>query len=228
MRVVSGPIGREHVHFEAPPSRSLRAEMRAFLDWWSDPPPMDGLLRSGLAHLVFVTIHPFDDGNGRIARAIGDMALAQDEGSGIRVYSLSRRIAAERQEYYRVLEHAQRGSGDITEWMAWFLGCLARAIEASLVDVDAVLARSRFWSRHGVAPMNERQAKVVRKLLEAGPQGFVGGMNTRKYVSLTGASRATAQRDLAELLERGVLRPLPGGGRTTSYELDWDPAAKQA
>lgn len=222
MQVVSGRIGRGKVHFEAPPSRRVPGEMQRFLAWWAaGGPPEDGLLRAGLAHFWFVTIHPFDDGNGRIARAIGDMALAQDEKTGVRLYSVSRRIAVEREEYYAVLEHCQRGSGDVTDWLAWFLGCLERSLAQALCDVDQVLAKSRFWVRHAGASLNERQRKVLNRLLGAGPGGFEGGLSTRKYVALTGTSRATAQREIGELVELGMLRQRTGGGRSTSYDVAW-------
>jgi len=222
MQVVSGPMGREHVHFEAPPADRLEAEMRSFLDWWGgESRSLDGLLRAGVAHLVFVTIHPFDDGNGRVARAICDMALAQDERSGVRLYSLSRGIADEREAYYAALERAQRGTGDITDWLAWFLGCLERGITRSVADVERVLAKSRFWTRHGGVALSERQRKVLNRMLDAGPGGFEGGITTRKYVGLTSTSRATAQRELADLVAWGMLAPRPGGGRSTSYDVAW-------
>lgn len=224
MQVVSGPIGRERVHFEAPPAERLEAEMDAFIEWWNTPSGEDGLLRAALAHFRFVTVHPFDDGNGRIARALSDMALARDEGSGVRLYSVSRQIAAERDEYYALLEAAQRSDGDLTRWMVWFLGCLARGLEAASREVDLVLARSRFWTRIAPHPLSQRQRKVVMRLLESGPGGFEGGLTNRKYVALTRASRATAQREIAALVEWGVLRPRPGGGRSASYDLVWGEA----
>ncbi len=222
MQVVSGQIGREHVHFEAPPSRVVPREMQRFLRWWNAPPEdLDGLVRAGLAHFWFVTVHPFDDGNGRIARALADRALAQDERSVQRLYSVSQRIADERDDYYRTLERCQRGTGDVTEWIAWFLGALERAMAHAIAEVDRVGAKTGFWQRHAAASLNERQRKVLGRMLDAGPGGFEGGLNTRKYVALTGTSRATAQREIAELVAAGMLRQRPGGGRSTSYDVAW-------
>jgi Fic family protein len=221
MQVVSGPLGRERVHYEAPPSSRVGLEMQRFLRWWSTGAPREGLLRAGLAHFWFVTIHPFEDGNGRIARAIADMALAQDEGASLRLYSMSVQIRAEQKAYYAVLERAQRGDGDVTEWLVWFLRCLEGAVERSRTQVRRVLARQGFWLRHAGTSLTERQRKVVQRLVEAGPGGFEGGITTRKYVGMTKTSRATAQREIADLLERGILAPRPGGGRSTSYDLAW-------
>lgn len=222
MRVVSGHPGKATVHYQAPPSDRVPAEMERFLAWWvAGSTPKDGVLRAALAHLWFVTIHPYDDGNGRITRAITDMALAQDEDTGTRLYSMSAQIEADRSAYYGQLERAQRGDGEITEWILWFLGTLGAAIAAADSRLDRVLARGRFWQRHGGVALNERQSKVVRRMLEAGPGGFEGGLSTRKYISLTGTSRATAQREIAELVEKGLLVRRPGGGRSTAYDLVW-------
>ena len=225
MQVVSGPVGREWVHFEAPPRTALDRELRQFLDWFAKPPTgTDGLVRAAVAHLWFVTLHPFEDGNGRIARAIGDMALAQDEQSGTRLFSLSSQIRQERAAYYRILERTQRGDGDITAWIAWFLEQMRLACDRAQTTVSRTMAKARFWLRFKAADINDRQRKVVNRLLDAGPSGFEGGMNNRKYMHLTGASRATAYRELAELVEMGCLMPLPGGGRSTAYDIDWDAA----
>lgn len=222
MQVISGPIGKERIHFEAPPSKIVPQEMKAFLRWWNNPPAgLDGLLRAGIAHLWFVTIHPYEDGNGRIARAITDMALAQDEETGIRLYSLSSQINAERNDYYRVLEMCQKQGCDVTLWLDWFLGCLARAIGQSQKIVEASVAIAQFWQRHAQVPLNERQRKVIQRLLEAGATGFQGGMTNRKYVSLTRASRESAKRDLSDLEEKGLITRNPGGGRSISYSLKW-------
>jgi Fic family protein len=226
MQVVSGPPGREKVHFEAPPAGRLEAEMTRFLQWWaSSPGTLDGIVRAGVAHVWFVTVHPFEDGNGRIARAIADMALAQDEASPARFYSMSARIGADRDAYYAILEQTQRGDGELTAWLLWFLDCVERAVTASESRLEGVLAKARFWQAHALIPMNERQRKVVNRLLDAGRAGFRGGLTTRKYAAMTRASRATAQREIADLVDKGVLRRRPGGGRSTSYEMVWDPAA---
>jgi Fic family protein len=222
MQVVSGPVGRERVHYEAPPAARLPEEMDSFLAWWaSGRDPEDGLLRAGVAHFRFVTIHPFEDGNGRVGRAIAEMALAQDEGTGLRLYSTSSQIRAEQEAYYRVLERASRGDGDLTEWLEWFLGCLERAVGRAERQLEQVLAKARFWQDHAGANLTERQRKVVNALLDAGQGGFKGGLSTRKYVGMTRASRATAQREISDLVERGFLVKRPGAGRSTSYDLGW-------
>ncbi len=221
MRVVSGPYGRERVHFEAPPRACLKPELAAFLDWFALPPAgLDGLLRAGLAHLWFVTLHPFEDGNGRLARAITDLALCRDEGRPTRLFSLSARIMAVRDDYYDVLERTQRGGLDVTEWLAWFLEQVAAACDAAETTVAQVLAKARFWLEHQRTDLNERQRKVLNRLLDAGPEGYVGGMNTRKYVSLTRVSRATAYRELADLVAKGCLVP-QGQGRGAAYAIRW-------
>jgi len=222
MQVVSGRPDRETVHYEAPPTEAVDAEVERFLRWWgSSGPPDDGLLRAALAHLWFVTIHPFEDGNGRIARAVADMALAQDEGTQARLHSMSAQIAEERKQYYAELQRAQGGDGDVTDWFCWFLGCIGRAMRRAEQEVDRVLAKARFWHRVRSVPINERQLKVVNRLLDAGPGGFEGGITTRKYVALTRTSRATAQREIADLVSKGLLVPLPGGGRSSAYEIAW-------
>ena len=183
---------------------------------------MDGLLRAGLAHFYFVTVHPFEDGNGRIARALTDMALAQDEKLGVRYYSLSSQIMEEREEYYRILEKSSKTSSvDITDWLAWFLDCCQRAIDRSDKIIGHVLAKADFWQKHAQTVMNERQKKVVNRLLDAGKEGFEGGLTTRKYVSMANVSRATAFREISELLEKGILRQNPAKGRSVSYDVNW-------
>lgn len=226
MQVVSGAVGREKVHFEAPPGESVEKEMTRFLSWWRESRAHnDGLLRAGLAHFYFVTIHPFEDGNGRIARVLTDMALAQDEKLSMRCYSLSSQIMEERGEYYDVLERCQKGNGDVTHWLEWFLGCHVRAVEGSEELIGDVLTKARFWQVHGKTPMNERQRKVVNRLLDAGKGGFEGGLTSRKYVSMARTSRATAYREISELLGNGVLHQnLARGGRSVSYELNWSAA----
>jgi Fic family protein len=223
MHVVSGPIGRERVHFEAPPAADVPAQMQHFFTWWHQSRgALEGLVRAGLAHLHFVTVHPFDDGNGRIARALTDMALAQDEGVRQRLYSMSAQIVAERNDYYDVIERAQKGSLDVTDWLRWFLGCLERAMRRSNVHIDRVLYKARFWETHPGGGLNERQQKVINRLLDAGPGGFEGGLTNRKYVGMTRTSRETAKRDIAALVRKQILVKNPGGGRSVSYDLVWD------
>jgi len=207
------------IHFEAPPATRVDAEMQQFLDWWTGADaPADGILRAGLAHLWVLTIHPFDDGNGRVGRALADMALAADERSSTRLWCLSAQIAAERAAYYREIEAAQRGDGDITDWLCWFVGCVERALRHAEGEIDRVLEKARFWQEYGALPLNARQREVLSRLLDSG--GFEGGLSTRKYVALTRASRATAQRDIAALVKLGLLVARPGGGgRSSSYDL---------
>lgn len=222
MQVVSGAVGREKIHYEAPPGARVEKEMERFLSWWKAGfGREDGLLRSGLAHFYFVTIHPFEDGNGRIARALTDMALAQDEKLATRYYSLSSQIMEERDDYYRVLEECQKGNGDVTEWLKWYLGCYTRAAEGAQRLIAKVLAKAEFWQRYNQANIHERQRKVVNRLLDAGREGFQGGLTTRQYVSMTKASRATAYREISDLLEKDVLRQNPAKGRSVSYDLNW-------
>ena len=215
MQVVSGPVGKEHVHFEAPAAARLDREMKAFLDWFNKPPDIDEVLKAGLAHLWFVTIHPFDDGNGRIARAIADMVLARSENSPQRFYSMSAEIRQERAAYYDILEQTQKGTLDITPWMEWFLGCLGRAIDGAQTILSAVLAKARFWERIQGTSLNERQRLVLNRLLD----GFEGKITTSKYAKLAKCSQDTALRDILPLVERGILVRNPEGGRSTSYSL---------
>ena len=223
MQVVSGPIGREKIHYQAPPANNIDAEMYHFLNWWvTGREEVDGLLRAAVAHLWFVAIHPFEDGNGRIARTLTDMALAQDESLEARYYSLSSQIMADRESYYSVLEKTNKGDGDLTEWILWFLDCMSRAIDRSNDLLANVMRKSRFWQRNAQLELNERQCKVINRLLEAGPDGFEGGMTNRKYASMTHVSRATAQRELADLVEKKVCLANPGGGRSASYRLFWE------
>jgi Fic family protein len=215
MQVVSGPIGREHVHFEAPAATRLPREMSAFLDWYNRPPDTDEVLKSGMAHLWFVTLHPFDDGNGRIARAIADMTLARSENSPQRFYSMSEQIRQERNAYYDILEQTQKGGMDVTRWLIWFLGCLSRAIGSAQDILAAVLAKAQFWERiHGI-PLNERQILIVNRLLE----GIEGKLTTSKYAKLAKCSQDTALRDILSLVQQGILMRNPAGGRSTSYAL---------
>lgn len=219
MRIVSGPVGRQRVHYEAPPRRGLEQELNRFLRWFNRPPPgMDGLLRAGLAHAWFEVIHPFEDGNGRVGRALLDRALAQDENRSSRLYSLSARFMAVRNEYYNALQALSRGDLDATDWLQWFLEQVVAACGGTAGTVERVLYKARFWLRHAQAGFNERQRKALNALLDAGAGGFVGGMTNRKYAHLTHISPATAQRDLAELAEHGILRS-QGAGRGVRYEL---------
>lgn len=222
MQVVSGPVGREKVHFEAPPADRIGEEITRFLSWWeASLDNTEGLLRAGIAHFRFITIHPFEDGNGRIARALTDMALAQDERLSKRFYSLSAQIMAERDQYYKILEQCQKGDDDITAWLLWFLGCLERAVKNSETLISKVLAKADFWQRHGQTPMNDRQRKVVKRLLDAGQGGFEGGLTTKKYVSIAKTSRATAYREISDLVGKRVLMQNEGKGRNVSYDLVW-------
>lgn len=215
MQVVSGPIGREKVHYEAPPAGRIADEMARFLAWFADPGDTHPLLVAALAHLWFVTIHPFDDGNGRIARAIADMALARSEDTRQRFYSMSSQIRVERKGYYDVLEWTQKGDMDATRWQEWFLECLQRAIEGSAETLDAVMFKARFWDRFAKEPLNRRQIKVMNKLLD----GFEGKLTSSKWARIAKCSQDTASRDIKDLVERGALKKDPGGGRSTSYSI---------
>src|SRR6266478_4460390 len=215
MQVVTGPVGKERVHFQAPAADRLDREMQAFLDDFNAKADVDLVLKAGLAHLWFVTIHPFDDGNGRIARAIADMALARSENSPQRFYSMSAQIRQERNEYYSILEETQKGTLDITPWMEWFVGCLGRAIEGAHTTLGAVLAKARFWESVAGVALNERQRLVPNRLLD----GFEGKLTSSKYARLGKCSQDTASRDIVSLVERGVLVRNPEGGRSTSYAL---------
>jgi Fic family protein len=215
MQVVSGPTGRERVHFEAPPASRLEREMAGFLDWFNGGPEIDPVLKAGVAHLWFVTVHPFDDGNGRIARAIADMCLARSERSEQRFYSMSAQIRQEGSAYYDKLEETQKGGTDITPWLTWFLGCLGRAINGAETLLASVLMKARFWENLGDAPVNERQRMVLNRLLD----GFEGKLTSSKWAKLTKSSPDTALRDITELVERGILARSTEGGRSTSYSL---------
>jgi Fic family protein len=215
MQVISGPIGRERVHFEAPGASRLDAEMARFLEWFESARGIDPVLKAGIAHFWFVTIHPFEDGNGRIARAIADLALARGDGTADRFYSMSAQIEAERNEYYGALERSQRGGLDITPWLEWFLGCLGRAIDRAQESLAGVLHKSKIWERINRSPLNERQRTVINRLLD----GFEGKLSSSKYAKLARCSADTALRDIKELLERGILIQEEGGGRSTSYRL---------
>ena len=216
MQIVSGPVGREKVHFEAPDASRLENEMGAFLGWFESKSNLDPVLRAGIAHLWFVTIHPFEDGNGRIARAIADMALARSDGMADRFYSLSTQMESERKEYYAQLEKQQRGRPDITDWLGWFLDCLGRAIGSAEDSLRSVLFKAQLWGEMNRLPVNERQRLVVNRMLE---DDFEGNMQTSKYARLAKCSTDTALRDIQDLRARGIFIRNPGGGRSTSYRL---------
>jgi Fic family protein len=221
MQVVSGPISREHVHFTAPAAACLRREMRTFLDWFNAPATMDPVLKAAQAHLWFVTVHPFDDGNGRLARAIADMSLARSENSPQRFYSMSAQIQRERAAYYDILERTQRGAMDITPWLEWFLGCLGRAIDGAQTMLAAVLAKARFWESIAGVDISARQRLILNRLLD----GFESKLTTSKYAKLAKCSQDTALRDVMALVECGVLLRGSERGRSTSYTLaDVSPA----
>jgi Fic family protein len=215
MQVVSGDYGRERVHYEAPIAGRLDMEMQAFLDWFNGKDDTDPVLKAALAHLWFVTIHPFEDGNGRIARAIADMSLARSEDSPQRFYSMSAQIQLERKAYYDILEATQKGDLNITSWMEWFLGCLDRAFDGADEILGNVFAKAEFWKKHSAATLNERQRDVINRLLD----GFAGKLTSSKWATVEKCSPDTALRDIADLVERGILTKDAGGGRSTSYSL---------
>ena len=215
MQVVSGPVGRERVHYEAPPAARLKKEMKAFLDWFDGKPDIDPVLKAGVAHLWFVTIHPFDDGNGRIARAIADMALARSEQTAQRFYSMSAQIRQERKAYYDLLEATQKGKLDITPWLQWFVECLGRAFERAEDVLANVFQKARFWEKHAGTSFNQRQRDMLDRLLS----GFEGKLTSSKWAQLEKCSQDTAARDIDDLIGRGILAKDPGGGRSTSYSL---------
>ena len=221
VKVVSGRIDRPVVHFEAPPRQGLEDELERFMDWFNHPPAgLDPILRAGIAHLWLVTLHPFDDGNGRITRAVTDRALAQAEQSTTRFYSLSAAIMARRNEYYDQLEVAQKGSLEITTWLGWFLSVLQDALNQGLMRFDRVVQKTRFWQRYSQTVLNERQIKVLNRLLDGQGGEFPDGINASKYKSLAKVSKATATRELTDLLAKGCLKKLQGGGRSTRYVIN--------
>jgi Fic family protein len=216
MQVVSGPMGHERIHFEAPAADRLEREVSAFLEWFEAANGIDPVLKAGIAHFWFVTIHPFEDGNGRISRAIADMALARAEGMIERFYSMSAQIEAEKKQYYLNLERSQKGGVDITSWLEWFLGCLGRAVAGAEDGLASVLRKAKVWERiNSQSPVNERQRKVINRLLD----GFEGKLSTSKYAKLAKCSGDTALRDIKILLDQGILVQDEGGGRNTSYRL---------
>jgi Fic family protein len=218
MQVVSGPIGRETVHFEAPHAQRLEQEMPQFLTWFESINDIDPLLKAGIAHLWFVTIHPFEDGNGRIGRAIADMALARADGIPDRFYSLSTQIEIQRKDYYNQLERQQHSTSDITPWLTWFLACLSDALNNAQKTLDKVLLKAQLWDKinQQQQPINARQKKIINRMLEANFQGYI---NTSKYAKLAKCSTDTALRDIQDLKANGIFIQNPGGGRSTSYRL---------
>ncbi|HUO00393.1 MAG TPA: Fic family protein [Bradyrhizobium sp.] len=215
MQVVSGAIGKERVHYEAPAADQLRYEMKRFLEWFEDDRSIDLVLKAGVAHLWFVTIHPFDDGNGRIARALADMVLARSERSPQRFYSMSAQIRQERKTYYEILEATQIGDLDITRWLEWFLDCLSRAFTHAETTLEAVLGKARFWDKNAGVAFNDRQRKLINQLLN----GFEGELTSSKWARLAKCSQDTALRDIEDLVRKGVLTKDDAGGRSTSYSL---------
>ncbi len=215
MQVVSGAMGKEKVHFEAPDPSKMKKEMAAFLKWFNKANDMDPVIKAALAHFWFVTIHPFDDGNGRIARAITDMVLARADDSTQRFYSLSAQIRIERKGYYTILERSQKGTLDVTEWLMWFLNCLLHALNASEDILAKVLYKARFWKAHAEAVLNDRQKLMLNKLLDR----FEGKLTSSKWAKITRCSPDTALRDIQDLITKGILRKEPAGGRSTNYEV---------
>ena len=215
MQVVSGYIGHEKVHFEAPAAERLEREISRFLEWFNAPPVSDPVLGAGIAHLWFVTIHPFEDGNGRIARAIADCALARADGCPQRFYSMSGQIERERRTYYEILERTQKGALEITPWLEWFLACLRRAVDGAETTLAAVFRRASVWNRANRHALNARQRAILNRLLD----GFEGRLTSGKYAKLAKCSQDTALRDIRELMEFGILRQGKEGGRSTGYEL---------
>ena len=215
MQVISGAMGKEKIHFQAPDAGRLEEEMTHFINWFNEDTTMDGVLKAGIAHLWFVTIHPFDDGNGRIARAIADMQLSRADASAQRFYSMSTQIRKERSTYYNILEATQKGSMDITVWLTWFLQCLGRALEATDETLALVLKKARFWEKHAATILNERQQLILNKLLD----NFEGKLNTSKWAKIAKTSQDTALRDIQDLINKNILKKEPGGGRSTGYVL---------
>lgn len=215
MQVVSGYAGREKVHYQAPPATRVSEEMTHFLSWIESTAEEDPILKAAIAHLWFVTIHPFDDGNGRIGRAIADLCLARADQTPQRFYSMSKQIREERKAYYDILEHTQKQDLDITDWLEWFLGCLLRAIQGAGTTLDATLSKAHFWEELSGTPLNKRQSKVINKLLD----GFEGKLTTSKWAKLTRCSQDTAYRDILDLTKKNVLEKGPEGGRSTHYLL---------
>jgi len=215
MQVVSGAMGKEKVHFQAPDSSLVESEMSRFLDWFNKSSELDLVLKASVAHLWFVTIHPFDDGNGRITRALTDMLLAQSDRSSQRFYSMSAQIRLERKQYYEILEKTQKGNLDITDWIKWFLNCLLNALKSTDTILNRVLFKADFWTRHAKTIMNERQKKLLNKILD----GFEGKLTSSKWAKIAKCSKDTAIRDINDLINKNILKKDEAGGRSTNYEL---------
>ena len=215
MQVVSGAMGKEKVHFQAPDSSLVESEMSRFLDWFNESSELDLVLKASVAHLWFVTIHPFDDGNGRITRALTDMLLAQSDRSSQRFYSMSAQIRLERKQYYEILEKTQKGNLDITDWIKWFLNCLLNALKSTDTILNRVLFKADFWTRHAKTIMNERQKKLLNKILD----GFEGKLTSSKWAKIAKCSKDTAIRDINDLINKNILKKDEAGGRSTNYEL---------
>lgn len=223
MQVVSGRLDRPTVHFEAPPRLGLERQLEVFLQWFEgsrNDTTLDPLLRAGIAHFWFVTLHPFDDGNGRLTRTLTDLALAQGEAQAIRFYAMSASILEDRAGYYRILEASQKATLDITEWLQWFLHILLSSLEQAMSRIESVLGKARFWQAHRESALSTEQIKVLNRLLEGGQRGFAEGISAAQYQAVAKVSKATATRHLAELLENGYLKRLPGGGRSTRYQIN--------
>jgi Fic family protein len=222
MQVVSGQIGKEKLHYHAPDADRIVNEMDKFFNWWRETEEtLDGIVRAGISHFYFVTIHPFDDGNGRLARALTDMALAQDDKLSKRYYSLSNEIISRRKEYYDILESSQKKSRYITDWLMWFIGCFSSALDTSDTLLKDIFAKTEFWRKHRDIEINARQKKVVNKLLDVGIDKFEGGLTTRKYISIAKVSRRTAIREIKDLQKKDILKQNKGEGRSVSYALNW-------
>jgi Fic family protein len=215
MQVVSGAMGKEKVHYEAVKPERVKMEMDKFLDWFNNESHLDPVVKAAIAHFWFIIIHPFDDGNGRIGRAISEMLLARAEGSGERFYSMSGQILAERKRYYEVLQKVQHSSGDITEWLSWFLHCLKNAMSSTEATTQKILRKAQFWKLHENTPLNERQRLILNKLLD----GFEGKLQTSKWAKITKTSSDTALRDINDLVEKGILKKSGAGGRNSHYDL---------
>ena len=224
MQVVSGRLDRPTVHFEAPPRLGLERQLESFLSWFDSSrnlAGLDPLLRAGIAHFWFVTLHPFDDGNGRLTRTITDLALAQGEAQAIRFYAMSSSILEDRSGYYRILENSQKSTLDITQWLEWFLQTLLRSLQQAMARIESVLGKARFWQAHRESELSTEQTKVLNRLLDGGERGFEDGISASQYQAVAKVSKATATRHLAELLDKGCLQRLPGGGRSTRYRIHY-------
>jgi len=222
VQVVSGPVGREKVHFLAPDAKNIAQEMKMFFQWWKKTENhLDGIIRAGIAHFYFVTIHPFDDGNGRIARVLTDMALAQDDKLSRRYYSFSNEIVKRRAEYYQILQTTQKGGLDLTEWLSWFTQCFSSALDNSEILLSNIFAKAEFWQKHHQVEINDRQQKVINKLLDSGKDQFTDNLTTRKYMGMTKISRRSAIREIQDLVKKKILKQNLQQGRNVNYDINW-------